>query len=129
MSPKGSFGLAAIRALVLARSEQQSLREVAREIGISYTGLRFFLKGSKPQPETLRRLIAWYGGARSGASRDINPQDVRAAILLLLRHIQLTATPALRKQRLESMIRALLAELETQDRRVVLTALLERQGA
>lgn len=128
MSPKGGFGLAAIRALAFSRSEQQSLRKVAREIGISYTGLRFFLKGSKPQSETLRRLVAWYGTAKGSGTQVVDPQDVRVAVSMLSRYLQTTPTPSQRKQRFESMIRALLSELDPQDRRLLLTGLVDRQG-
>lgn len=112
MPAKGSFGLDAIRGLVLRKSERQSLRELAGEVGISYTGLRFFLKGSRPQPENLRRLVAWYGGARSGSGERVKIEDVQAAITLVARHVQGSATPKLKRKRLERVVEMLSAELE-----------------
>lgn len=126
MPAKGSFGIEAIRGLVLRKNERQSLRQLAGEIGISYTGLRFFLRGSKPQPETLRRLVAWYGGARSGLVEAVRLEDVRAAVTLIARHVQTSATPTLRRQRLEAVIRMLSAELDSDSRRQLLSALSER---
>src|ERR1700745_791520 len=49
-----------LRDMAAARVERTSLRGVAREIGMSPTGLKKFLMGTSPYSPTLRRLRKWY---------------------------------------------------------------------
>ena len=59
-----------LRDTASARVEGTSLRRVAREIGMSPTGLKKFLLGTAPYSPTLRRLRKWYlqyGGDHAGA--------------------------------------------------------------
>ncbi|HVH11557.1 MAG TPA: hypothetical protein VM759_00825, partial [Longimicrobium sp.] len=49
-----------LRETAAARVENTSLRSVAREIGMSPTGLKKFLLGTAPYSPTLRRLRNWY---------------------------------------------------------------------
>lgn len=59
------------------------LRHVAREIGLSPTGLQHFLKGGEPYAKSLQKLGDWYirqAAAGHSAERD----TVEAALTLLL---------------------------------------------
>ena len=60
---------AQLRAAVEAGVERSSLRAVAREVGLSPTGLGKFLAGSRPYPSTRRKLERWAAspGAAGGA--------------------------------------------------------------
>lgn len=49
-----------LQRVVALRVEAKSLRGVAREIGMSPTGLKRFLQGTTPYSPTLRRLRRWY---------------------------------------------------------------------
>jgi transcriptional regulator with XRE-family HTH domain len=49
-----------LRDTASARVEGTSLRRVAREIGMSPTGLKKFLQGTAPYSPTVRRLRNWY---------------------------------------------------------------------
>jgi hypothetical protein len=49
-----------IRAEVRERIERTSLRAVARDIGITASGLLKFAAGSQPYRKTIRKLEAWY---------------------------------------------------------------------
>ena len=49
-----------LRGMLAERVEATSLRRVAREVGMSPTGLKKFLLGTAPYSPTLRRLRKWY---------------------------------------------------------------------
>jgi hypothetical protein len=49
-----------IREEIAARVNATSLRRVAREVGMSPTGLRKFLDGADPYSPTVHRLRVWY---------------------------------------------------------------------
>jgi transcriptional regulator with XRE-family HTH domain len=51
---------AALRNAAALEVEATSLRSVAREIGMSPTGLKKFLNGTMPYAPTLRRLRRWH---------------------------------------------------------------------
>ena len=72
-----------LRDTASARVEGSSLRRVAREIGMSPTGLKKFLLGTAPYSPTLRRLRKWYlqyGGDHAGA---VNQEEVGHALAVL----------------------------------------------
>ena len=57
-----------------------SLRQVAREVGMSPSGLQKFLSGSSPYSTTRKKLERWYG--RAGPPPD--DHSVRAAVDVLV---------------------------------------------
>ncbi len=72
-----------LRDTASARVEGSSLRRVAKEIGMSPTGLKKFLQGTAPYSPTLRRLRKWYlqyGGEHPGA---VGEQEVGHALAVL----------------------------------------------
>lgn len=87
MTAKVPFAVSAIRTLARDRAEKSSLRSVAAEIPMSLTAFRHFLKGGKPQPATLEKLIRWYAETKHGSADIIADEDVQAAIALLQLYI------------------------------------------
>lgn len=83
-----------LRAAAQAAVDASSLRTVAVEIGVSFSGLRSFLAGGRPYLRTQRRLSTWYvrkrvddhDAARSRGD-EINAATAAGALALLLAHI------------------------------------------
>lgn len=73
-----------LREIAAARVENTSLRSVAREIGMSPTGLKKFLLGTAPYSPTLRRLRHWYLQYGSDSSRELGLQEASAAMSVLM---------------------------------------------
>ena len=56
----GAVSVDTLREAVRLRVEDTSLRQTAREIGISHPGLRDFLNGSEPYGPNLLKLREWH---------------------------------------------------------------------
>lgn len=69
-----------VRDALVRRVEEASLRQAAREVGMSPTGLRKFLDGAYPFPATRLKLERWY--VRE-AGRDEASPDTAAALSAL----------------------------------------------
>lgn len=93
-----------MREALAARVEATSLRHVAREVGMSPTGLQKVLGGADSYSRTRRKLERWYvrEAARYGGGLDA------AAVSAALRVAVQDLTPARRGETLDR----LLAELE-----------------
>src|SRR3954462_11299295 len=72
-----------LREMAAARVEHTSLRGVAREIGMSPTGLKKFLMGTAPYSPTLRRLRKWYLQHGANPAGEVGYADASAAICVL----------------------------------------------
>ena len=72
-----------LRDMAAARVENTSLRGVAREIGMSPTGLKKFLLGTAPYSPTLRRLRKWYIQHAALPTGEVSYQDASAALAVL----------------------------------------------
>jgi transcriptional regulator with XRE-family HTH domain len=73
-----------LREAVRTVAENTSLRKVAREIGMSASGLKKFLEGAAPYSPTLRRLHRWYV-QHSGVQRGhVEFAEADAALRVLL---------------------------------------------
>ena len=72
-----------LRTAATARVEHTSLRGVAREIGMSPTGLKKFLQGTAPYSPTLRRLRKWYIHHAAVPLEKVEKVDASAAITVL----------------------------------------------
>lgn len=79
-SPGLSIPVARLREAAAARAASSSLRTLAREVGVSYSAARDFLRGSEPYSENLRKLTEWYLRTSSG----IDEEAVRAAFRVIL---------------------------------------------
>ncbi|MBW3572945.1 MAG: hypothetical protein KY467_17760 [Gemmatimonadetes bacterium] len=73
-----------LRETAAARVENTSLRSVAREIGMSPTGLKKFLQGTAPYSPTLRRLRSWYVQYAAVQSGNVGLEDAAAALNVLV---------------------------------------------
>jgi|SRR5688500_2695886 len=73
-----------LRETAAARVENTSLRSVAREIGMSPTGLKKFLQGTAPYSPTLRRLRSWYVQYAALQAGAVGPEDAAAALSVLV---------------------------------------------
>lgn len=72
-----------LRDAASARVETTSLRGVAREIGMSPTGLKKFLLGTAPYSPTLRRLRKWYLQYGAVQANQVGLEDASAALAIL----------------------------------------------
>jgi len=72
-----------LREMAAARVESTSLRGVAREIGMSPTGLKKFLMGTAPYSPTLRRLRKWYLQHAALPTGEVTYHDASAALSVL----------------------------------------------
>ncbi|HET7228449.1 MAG TPA: hypothetical protein VFJ16_00470 [Longimicrobium sp.] len=77
-----------LREMAAARVENTSLRGVAREIGMSPTGLKKFLGGTSPYSPTLRRLRKWYLQHASLPTGEVSYHDASAALVVLTHDLQ-----------------------------------------
>jgi hypothetical protein len=73
-----------LRETAASRVENTSLRSVAREIGMSPTGLKKFLMGTAPYSPTLRRLRNWYVQFASVQAGEVGARDAEAALAVLV---------------------------------------------
>jgi hypothetical protein len=86
--PRGPrFGFERIRELVRTRVEETSLREVALDIGMSFSGLHSFLRGGEPYQRTREKLTAWYARSRHQTVAPPTPEEVDAAITVLTQYL------------------------------------------
>lgn len=88
----------ALRAAVQLRIEQRTLRSVAKDIGMSPSGLwSFVLATGRPYGATYQKLLSWY--VRDQARRDgITPESVQAALTLLVAQLPRAKRDQLRKE-------------------------------
>lgn len=80
-----SVVLAVAVELARLRVDETSLRHVAREIGMSPTGLRGLLDGADPYGKTKEKMRAWY--VRMRGLSGVSPEVAENTILALLRSI------------------------------------------
>lgn len=77
---------AEIRAALRAAVAEHGVRVVARQAGMSPSGLTKVIEGSRPWPKTWERLRAWYATAAPELNRT-SAETGRAALSLLARGI------------------------------------------
>lgn len=75
-----------------------SLRHVAREIGLSPTGLQHFLQGGEPYAKSLQKLGDWYIRRAATAGHGAERDTVEAALTLLLLSLPDADRGAVREQ-------------------------------
>lgn len=105
-----SIGL--VREAAAARVEASSLRDVADEVGMSFSGLRSFLAGGSPHAKTRAQLVRWYY-ARAATSAEPPREDRETAIALLRVYLRDESKPkTVRERRLRELIERLRDESE-----------------
>ena len=77
-----------------------SLRQAAREIGMSPTGLRGFLDGADPYGKTTRKLTQWFVRVAEHRRDEITADAASAAMSLLVQHF----SPAARDQAMDEVL-------------------------
>ena len=97
--------VAHLREMAAARVENTSLRGVAREIGMSPTGLKKFLMGTAPYSPTLRRLRKWYLQYAALPFAEVTYQEASAALVVLTHDLTSQARRAAVDGVLESLER------------------------
>jgi hypothetical protein len=89
---------ATLRSAVRSRVDETSLRHVAEDIEMSWSGLRSFLDGGSPQRRTREKLIRWYY-ARSASQHTVPKADVDTAIAVLLNYVRDESKPRVIRER------------------------------
>lgn len=82
--PRTATTIKHLRESAQARVENTSLRSVAREIGMSPTGLKKFLQGTSPYSPTLRRMRHWYVQYAAVQGGAVHREDASAALSVLV---------------------------------------------
>jgi hypothetical protein len=93
------FGIETIREVVRRRVAETSLRQVADEIPMSFSGLRSFLRGGTPQPATRAKLVSWCVQARTKRRSVLSETDVQTAIELLRAYLYQHPSKAIQARR------------------------------
>jgi transcriptional regulator with XRE-family HTH domain len=89
-----------LRQVTAQRVAATSLRKVAREIGMSATGLSKFLDGNAPYLPTLNRLRNWYLRYAATPAGTLSEEDAYAALALLVHDL----APDARQGAIEAML-------------------------
>ena len=77
--------LSRIRAAIVQEADRSSLRAVAREVGMTPSGLQGFLDGANPYGRTGGRLRAWYYQWQNG--RGLTPDTADEMLRMMIRRI------------------------------------------
>jgi hypothetical protein len=99
--------LALVREALSAAVEQESLREVARKVGMSPTGLRGMITGADPYAKTWDKALAWYARRITARRADRAPHALDAETVAGLFDLLLRDLPE--RHRAGARARALLA--------------------
>ena len=83
---KDDASVETLREAARTAVDATSLRQAARDIGMSPTGLRGFLDGAAPYVKTERKLRAWYLREASRNLHAVTPEAASNAIRLLIGH-------------------------------------------
>ena len=96
----------ALRPAVARHVELRSLREVAREIGMSPSGLHSFLRSEgrrAPHARTYGKLVTWFVRTRSQDSSGATAADAEAGVAILVRYLP----PAKRSEAVREILNVL----------------------
>lgn len=106
------LSIATLRDAVRRQVDDSSLRAVADEIGVSYSGLGSFVRGetASPNRRTWDRLVRWYyAHERQAASAPKEEIDLAIALLRTYIHDE-TKAKTVRERRRRSVIDDLTGE-------------------
>ena len=78
---EGRVSITTLRRAVEGSVSATSLRQVAREVGMSPSGLRKFLSSASPYSATRRKLERWY--VRRGSAPDVHSALAALEVLVL----------------------------------------------
>lgn len=106
MTAAPRFPIEPLREALRKRVKETSYRQVAAEIGMSFSALRSFVDGDtkRPQNETLALMMPWYY-ARADATDATRREEYQAAIAFIGAHVRHnTKSKSVREQRLREAI-------------------------
>jgi hypothetical protein len=102
MSGEAAVPLARLREAVAARAEATSLRRVAREIGVSPSGLHYFLRGGSPYSPTRHKLERWYVREAPAPYEGLSAGAVRALLSAMVQDLP----PSARRPAMDAILAA-----------------------
>jgi hypothetical protein len=88
MSERSSTALERLRETVAIRVQATSLRAVARQVGMSPTGLEKFLSGGTPYSRSRAKLQEWWEREGARPRSDITGDGIAVAIGALVRDLR-----------------------------------------
>jgi hypothetical protein len=98
------FGFDRIRDFARTRVEATSLREVAKDIGMSFSGLHNFLEGGQPYTRVRELLVSWYQRSRDQTIPPPSREEVDAAITVLSQYLERTGTRRVSEQEIREVV-------------------------
>lgn len=96
-----------VRDHVRRRVEETGLRNVARQIGMSPSGLAKLLDGTTPYQKSIRKLYAWYARELTSGKPPVDAKMIAAALRVLARLVP----PAGRSRFVDSVVEVLTRRL------------------
>ena len=103
MSERPQPSIVRLREAVTIRVQATSLRSVARQVGMSPSGLDKFLAGGMPYQKSRRKLFDWLHRERNNLGADLTVDGIAAALTSLVRDLP----PERREAALHALIRTL----------------------
>lgn len=100
MSERPQSSIDRLREAVTIRVQATSLRSVARQVGMSPSGLDKFLTGGMPYQKSRRKLFDWLHRERANLGADHTVDGVAAALSSLVRDLP----PDRRERALQSLL-------------------------
>jgi hypothetical protein len=102
-SPWDGASVETLREAARLYVDATSLRNAARTIGMSPTGLRGFVDGADPYIKTTRKLTEWYVSEIHNRSAEVSTESAGAALSLLVAHL----APSKRKETVDGLLAVL----------------------
>ncbi|HEX2208290.1 MAG TPA: hypothetical protein VHG93_11460 [Longimicrobium sp.] len=87
MSDRPQTSITRLREAVTIRVQATSLRSVARQVGMSPSGLDKFLNGGMPYQKSRRKLFDWLNRERNNLGADLTVDGIAAALGSLVRDL------------------------------------------
>lgn len=109
-TPSGFVPVDELRKVIAARLSEMSLRSLAREVGMSPSGLQKFVDGAAPYHPTRQKLERWYVGEAAEERAGMTPGVAQAALGVLLRDL----APSRRREAVRELVRAVRATYDAE---------------
>ncbi|HEX6911358.1 MAG TPA: hypothetical protein VF142_13220 [Longimicrobium sp.] len=103
MTDRPQTSIDRLREAVTIRVQATSLRSVARQVGMSPSGLDKFLTGGMPYQKSRRKLFDWLHRERNNLGADLTADGIAAALGSLVRDLP----PERRERALEALLETL----------------------
>ncbi len=105
VSSRSGVPLHVLREAARLRVAAIGLRPASREMGLSWSGLRTFLGGTRPHSATLLKLSEWYDRLLHVPEAQLPVETARVLLALLVQHV-----PPARRVRVADAILGLLRQ-------------------